>query len=76
MSLTIAPCRQLCDWRTTTATYAGKPLFACAGCGSQWVRSEPWAPRQADGSWPPGVKEELAEQTLADLQAAVIHASH
>jgi hypothetical protein len=59
--LTIAPCRSLCDWARTPATQAGERVFACRGCGSQWVRSEPWAPRQADGSWPDGVREELRE---------------
>ena len=58
--LTIAPCRSLCDWaRTPARSEADEPLFACRGCGSQWVPSEPWAPRQADGSWPDGVREEL-----------------
>ena len=59
--LTVRPCRSLCDWGPTPARYDDdQRVFACRGCGSQWVRSEPWAPRQADGSWPPGVREELA----------------
>ena len=57
--LRVSPCRSLCDWRASRARLQGEALFACAGCGSQWVRSEPWSPRQADGSWPPGVREEL-----------------
>ena len=60
MPLTVSACRSLCDWARTPSSYEGLPLFACRGCGSQWVRSEPWAPRQADGSWPPGVREELS----------------
>ena len=58
-ALAVRPCRQLCDWGPTPRRHDGLPLFACTGCGSQWVRTEPWSPRQADGSWPPGVREEL-----------------
>jgi hypothetical protein len=59
--LTIAPCRQLCDWtRTPASTPDGRPLLACRGCGSQWVRGEPWTPAQADGSRPAAVEEELS----------------
>lgn len=60
MSLAVHPCRSLCQWAATGERSDGLPLFACAGCGSQWVRTEPWSPRQADGTWPPGVREELA----------------
>ncbi|MCW2665533.1 MAG: hypothetical protein JWN57_495 [Frankiales bacterium] len=59
MPLTVSPCQTLCDWRRTRACREGLPLFACTGCGSQWVRTQPWSPRQADGSWPDGVREEL-----------------
>ena len=52
MTLRISPCRTLCDWGPTRARLDGQPLFACTGCGSQWVPSEPWTPRQADGSVP------------------------
>ncbi len=58
--LRIAPCRTLCRWGPTRGRVDGQTLFACTGCGSQWVPSEPWTPRQADGSWPPGVREALA----------------
>ena len=56
------PCRSLCWWAATGGEHDGLPLFACAGCGSQWVRSEPWAPRQADGTWPDGVREQLRKR--------------
>ena len=59
MPLTVSPCRQLCDWARTPTTYEGAPLLACRGCGSQWVRGQPWTPAQADGSRPPAVVEEL-----------------
>lgn len=60
MTLVVHPCRSLCQWGPTGGAVDGLPLFACAGCGSEWVRTEPWSPRQADGSWPPGVREQLA----------------
>jgi len=56
------PCRSLCCWAITDVEHERQPLFACAGCGSQWVRSEPWAPRQLDGTWPDGVRGELAKR--------------
>ncbi len=42
----------------TGQTYDGLPLFGCAGCGSEWVRSEAWTPAQADGTVPPAVQAE------------------
>ena len=60
MPLTIAPCRSLCDWARTPATTGdGRRLYACRGCGSQWVRGEPWTPAQADGTRPQCVTDEL-----------------
>lgn len=59
MPLTVSPCRSLCDWVRTPSSYDGQALLACRGCGSQWVRGEPWTPAQADGSRPPAVLEEL-----------------
>lgn len=61
--LRVSPCRSLCDWRPSRAQREGEALFACTGCGSQWVRSEPWSPRQADGSWPDGVRDALLAGT-------------
>jgi hypothetical protein len=58
-ALASRPCRSLCWWAPTDEQHDGLALFACAGCGSQWARTEPWAPRQADGTWPDGVREEL-----------------
>lgn len=60
MPLTVSPCRQVCDWTRTPALLDGRPVLACRGCGSQWVRGEPWTPAQADGSRPPAVREELS----------------
>lgn len=60
MPLNVSACRTLCDWRPTRTTYDNLPLFACAGCGAQWVRSEVWTPADADGTVPPEVKAERA----------------
>ena len=35
-------------------------VFACTGCGSEWLRSELWTPVDADGHVPPGITAELA----------------
>lgn len=58
--LTISPCRSLCDWTRTPESYDGQRLFACRGCGSQWVRSQGWTPVQADGTVPALVSSERA----------------
>lgn len=59
MPLTISPCRKLCDWGPVDGTYDGLPLFACSACGSEWVRTEPWTPRNWDVSIPASVRAEL-----------------
>ncbi len=59
MTLKSAPCQDKCNWGPTDEVYEDKPLFACGSCGSQWVRTESWTPKQLDGSVPPGVKEEV-----------------
>lgn len=56
--LTVNPCREQCAWAGTPAIRGGVRVFACAGCGSQWVRSEAWTPVDADGSVPPAVAAE------------------
>ena len=56
--LRVRPCRSVCDWARTPDRYDGQPVLACRGCGSQWVRSEPWTPAQADGTVPDVVREE------------------
>jgi len=59
--LLASPCRQLCDWAAVEQRPQGA-LFACGGCGSQWERGQGWTPRQADGSQPPGIAEELGRE--------------
>ncbi len=58
MPLNVSPCRTLCDWHPTDTSYEDLPLFACTGCGSQWVRSEAWTPANADGVLPPEIRAE------------------
>ncbi|MDX6367496.1 MAG: hypothetical protein QOK30_2572 [Nocardioidaceae bacterium] len=47
---------------------AGDPtaVFACTGCGSEWIRSELWTPVDADGNVPPEVTSELARRPTRD----------
>ena len=56
-SLRQEPCRDLCDWRPTGDVRDGDLVFACAGCTSEWVRSEGWTPRNLDGSIADAVTE-------------------
>ncbi|MCW2605980.1 MAG: hypothetical protein JWO60_673 [Frankiales bacterium] len=65
VALRISPCRTLCDWGPTRVEQDGERLFACTGCGSQWVPSEPWTPRQADGAVPDGVRAALSTAPAA-----------
>lgn len=60
MPLTIAPCQKVCEWGPTEASYDGLRLYACSGCGSEWVRSEPWTPRNWDAEVPASVRAERA----------------
>ena len=53
--LEIAPCRKLCDWRDTGDLLEGERLFACKGCGSEWVPSQPWTPADRAGRVPEAV---------------------
>ena len=53
------PCLRLCDWDLTGVVRDGLPVFACSGCDSQWVRTEPWAPCDDDGTRKLALVEEL-----------------
>ncbi len=62
-ALAVGPCQSVCTWRATGATWStvrgdALTLFACAGCGSEWVRTEAWTPIDAQGTVPPAVAEE------------------
>lgn len=56
-ALRVRSCRDLCNWNRTPVDRRGEPMYACRGCGSQWVPSEPWTPRDADGAVPPEILE-------------------
>lgn len=59
-SLEIAACRSACAWAATGGLLDGEELFACAGCGSEWVPSEPWTPIDWTGSVPEAVQRARA----------------
>jgi hypothetical protein len=56
--LEISACRKLCSWHATGALLDSEPLFACEGCGSEWVASEPWTPIDHTGVVPAAVQAE------------------
>jgi len=56
--LKIAACRRLCSWGETQEVLDGERLFACSGCGSEWVPSEAWTPIDHKGAVPEGVQAE------------------
>jgi hypothetical protein len=55
--LEISACRSQCSWQDTGQELAGEQLFACAGCGSEWVASQPWTPVDHTGAVPEPVQE-------------------
>jgi hypothetical protein len=57
------PCQSVCVWEWTGVTwndgvYDDLRVFACRGCGSEWVRTEPWTPIDSGGDVPPEVDVE------------------
>lgn len=60
--LVIEPCQSACSWSATGEDLGGAALFACAACGSEWVRSEPWTPVDWQGYVPDAVREERESQ--------------
>ena len=56
--LVISACRTLCAWDITDEMLDDEPVFACSGCGSEWVTSEPWTPIDSDGFVPDAVQVE------------------
>ena len=55
--LVIASCRSLCAWRATDALLDDEEVFACSGCGSEWVPSQPWTPIDHTGAVPAAVAQ-------------------
>ncbi|MEJ7707472.1 MAG: hypothetical protein WKF82_09515 [Nocardioidaceae bacterium] len=63
--LDVWPCQSRCDWKPTSQIWANPGhdelrVFACTGCGSEWVRTETWTPVDSSGVVPPEVEAELA----------------
>jgi len=56
-SLVVSGCRRLCGWHDTGGLLDGEPLFACDGCGSEWVPSQAWTPVDYTGEVPAPVAE-------------------
>jgi ribosomal protein L37AE/L43A len=56
--LAIHPCQSLCAWSATGERRDGFELFACAGCGSEWVAGEQWTPADHTGAVPDAVLRE------------------
>ena len=57
------PCQSVCLWRATGEVWADGEhtdlrVFACAACGSEWVRTEPWTPIDAQGEVPAAIVDE------------------
>ena len=53
-------CRRLCHWRPVGEQRDALPLFRCSGCGSEWVRTQGWAPVDADGTRDAALAAEVA----------------
>lgn len=60
--LAVHPCRSLCEWQPTPKRLHDLPVLACRGCGSQWIRSEPWTPIDHTGRIPDAVRAEVAQR--------------
>jgi hypothetical protein len=64
--LRVQPCRGECEWREAPARDRRRVeellLFACRGCGTQWLRSLAWTPIDADGTIPEEVRQEAARR--------------
>jgi len=57
------PCQSICVWNPTAEVWLDPAsgalrVFRCAGCGSEWVRTEAWTPVDAGGRVPPEVVAE------------------
>jgi hypothetical protein len=54
--LHVSACLRLCAWDATDEHLDGEPLFACSGCGSEWVPSQEWTPIDWQGEVPEAVQ--------------------
>ncbi len=51
-ALKVNECKGTCNWVATDEKLGDEELFACSACGSEWVPSQTWTPRNADGEVP------------------------
>lgn len=72
-ALAVNVCRQTCRWRPSRGFVGGERLFACQGCGSQWVASQPWTPVDADGTRDPAVDAAIEAAAGAGKRQAPGH---
>lgn len=66
-------CQGTCSWgRAQTddqpAELEGQPLFECSSCRSEWVPTEGWTPRNADGTVAPEIEVAKAAATVVEQQ--------
>ena len=66
--LEIAACSSECAWSATGERLGDEPLFACGGCGSEWVPSEPWTPVDWTGAVPEPVQRVREERAGRDVR--------
>ncbi|MGA4507886.1 hypothetical protein ACQB6R_02500 [Propionibacteriaceae bacterium G1746] len=58
-------CRGECNWTGTNDQIDDLQVFACGACGSEWIPTESWTPRNADGEIDPGVAAARAAHPVA-----------
>jgi hypothetical protein len=68
------PCQSVCRWslagyRLTDPDGGSFDVFACAGCGSEWVHSEVWTPVDSDGVVPDVIAAERRRFATSGLGA-------
>lgn len=56
--LEIGACRSVCSWDESGERLGDERLFACGGCGSEWVTSEAWTPIDSNGAIPQAIHDE------------------
>jgi hypothetical protein len=68
------PCQSVCLWLPAGYRLAGVDqsaldVYACAGCGSEWVSSQAWTPVDADGVVPAVVEAEKLRAVTSERDA-------
>ncbi|WP_203568187.1 hypothetical protein [Aestuariimicrobium ganziense] len=58
-------CKGTCSWGAVDDEIDGRPVFACASCGSEWTTDQTWTPRNADGELAPDVAEARAAHPVS-----------